>query len=338
METGSVEMSKTDDFPVDMVYLWCDGKDPEFLRRKAEFSEEAVGADEEAVSRVRFFDNEELKYSLRSLEKYAPWIRHVFIVTDRQKPEWLDTENPKVTIVDHSEIMPKELIPCFNSSVIERYIGFIPGLSEHFLYANDDGFFGPKVSKGFFFRDGKPIVRMWYYGRQKNLRTIAQFREYVADNFYGKPIVNAHAAVRAKNHLKDDMPFLEMHHNIDAYVKTDYVNTFLKYKEELDRYVSRFRSTEDIQRVLFGLEMLLNERGELHILEQYHKVRRLFFILKRTPLESYYSDADRKQILILWCLRPMLFCINNSGAKESGNKMERMYLEHRFPKKSSFEK
>ena len=331
-------MGEDNDFPVDIVYLWCDGGNPEFLRRKAEFLEEAVGADEEAVSKKRFYDNEELKYSLRSLERYAPWIRYVFIVTDRQKPAWLDTENSRVTIVDHSEIMPKEIIPCFNSSVIERYIGFIPGLSEHFLYANDDMFFGQKVSKDFFFRDGKPIVRMWYYGGKKNLRTLAQFREYVKGSFFGKSIVNAWELLITKNHLKDDRPFFEMHHNIDAYVKTDYVNTFLKYKEELDRHVSRFRSTEDIQRVLFGLEMLLNERGELHVLEQYHRKRRLPFMLKRSLLESYYSEAGRKQVLILWCLRPMLFCINNSGAKESGNKMERKYLEHRFPKKSSFEK
>ena len=331
-------MCKDNDFPVDMVYLWCDGKDPEFLQRKAAFSEETVGADEEAVSKKRFFDNEELKYSLRSLEKYAPWIRHVFIVTDRQKPAWLNTENPRVTIVDHSEIMPKELIPCFNSSVIERYIGFIPGLSEHFLYGNDDMFFGRKVSKGFFFRDGKPIVRLRYYFENKNLRTIAQFRKCVADDFWGKSVVNAYEMLIMKNRLKDDWPLFYAHHNIDAYTKTDYVNTFLKYRDELNRHIFRFRSVLNVQRVLFSLEMLLNKQGKLQLYEKYTLAKKIFYLSRIKKLESFYAEAKRISMLKLWCICSTLFCINNSGMSEFGNKMEKMYLEHRFPSKSSFEK
>ena len=331
-------MSEYNDFPVDMVYLWCDGKDPEFLRRKAEFSEKIEGAAGDGFSQIRFFDNEELKYSLRSLVKYAPWIRHVFIVTDRQKPAWLDTENPKVTIVDHSEIMPKEIIPCFNSSVIERYIGFIPGLSEHFLYGNDDMFFGEKVSKDFFFRDGKPIVRLRYYHDRRDIRSLAQFREYVENDFWGKTFANAYEMVIAKNWLKDDWPYFELHHNIDAYTKTDFVNAFLKYKDELDRRVSRFRTIFDVQRIFFSLEMLLNKQGELRILKHYTRQLKIFFFLKGIFPESYYLDAKAKSIFVIGCLCPILFCINNSGISEFGNKMERMYLEHRFPKKSSFEK
>ena len=331
-------MSKNDDFPVDIVYLWCDGKDPEFLRRKAEFSEEAERAEEKAVSQIRFFDNEELKYSLRSLEKYAPWIRHVFIVTDRQKPAWLDTENPRVTIVDHSEIMPKELIPCFNSSVIERYIGFIPGLSEHFLYANDDMFFGQKVSKDFFFRGGKPIVRLRHHHIAKNICTLAQFREYVADDFFGKSVANAYEMLITKNRLKDDWQYFELHHNIDAYTKTDFVNVFLKYKDELDRRISRFRTESDVQRIFFGLEMILNKSGELRFFKQDTRWRKISFFLKGESPESYYLAARAKSIFILCFLYPILFCVNNSGMSGFGNKMEQMYLEHKFPKKSSFEK
>ena len=66
METGRAEMSKNEDFPVDMVYLWCDGGDPEFLRRKAKFSEETEGVDMERMYLEHRFPE---KSFLRNKEK-----------------------------------------------------------------------------------------------------------------------------------------------------------------------------------------------------------------------------------------------------------------------------
>ena len=71
--------------PIDMVYIWCDGTDKRFRADKEKYiAQEIKSLDGSAIGEVRFFDNEELKYSLRSLEKNAPWINHVYIVTDRQ--------------------------------------------------------------------------------------------------------------------------------------------------------------------------------------------------------------------------------------------------------------
>lgn len=86
------------------------------------------------------------RYSLRSLEKNAPWINHVYIVTNGQVPEWLDTSNPKVTIVTHKEIFknPKAL-PTFSSPSIEMNLHHIRGLSDYFIYFNDDVFLGSPV-------------------------------------------------------------------------------------------------------------------------------------------------------------------------------------------------
>ena len=39
-----------------------------------------------------FLDFDQLRFSLRSIEQYAPWIRHVFIVTNGQVPDWLNLE------------------------------------------------------------------------------------------------------------------------------------------------------------------------------------------------------------------------------------------------------
>lgn len=121
---GRVIYMINQDDKIDMVYLWCDGNDTAFRRRKQQYLATEDSSEKEnieAVGDMRFFDNEELKYSLRSLELYAPWINHVYIVTDRQVPKWLNTDYEKVTVVDHSEIMPQECIPCFNSDVIEYF-------------------------------------------------------------------------------------------------------------------------------------------------------------------------------------------------------------------------
>lgn len=143
-------MNNTD--KIDMVYLWCDGNDPKFRARKDMYMKQ-FNVTNKTAGEQRFFDNEELKYSLRSLEKYASWINHVYIVTDRQTPKWLNTEYEKVTVVDHSEIMPREIIPVFNSVIIEYFLPHIPNLSEKFLYGNDDTFFGDTVTSEDFFTE-----------------------------------------------------------------------------------------------------------------------------------------------------------------------------------------
>ena len=84
-------------------------------------------------------DNEELRYSLRSLEMYAPWVRHVFIVTNGQIPSWLELDCPRLTLISHEEIYPdKSHLPTFSSPSIESHLHRIPGLADNFLYFNDD--------------------------------------------------------------------------------------------------------------------------------------------------------------------------------------------------------
>ncbi|XP_076069626.1 N-acetylglucosamine-1-phosphotransferase subunits alpha/beta-like isoform X2 [Oratosquilla oratoria] len=101
---------------------------------------------EEEMDPKRFDDNEELRYSLRSLEKFAPWVRRVFIVTNGQIPYWLNLEHPRLTLVTHEEIFTNlSHLPSFSSPAIEVHLHRIPGLSEHFLYLNDDVMFGAEV-------------------------------------------------------------------------------------------------------------------------------------------------------------------------------------------------
>ena len=116
-------------FPIDLVYTWVDGNDPVLQAKRAAYD----GSDQ----RHRYTDHQELRYSLRSINEYLPWINHIYIVTDGQRPEWL-AEHPQVSIVDHTQILAAEYLPTFSSHVIESALHRIPGISEHYIYLNDD--------------------------------------------------------------------------------------------------------------------------------------------------------------------------------------------------------
>ncbi|CAH2277571.1 N-acetylglucosamine-1-phosphotransferase subunits alpha beta isoform X1 [Pelobates cultripes] len=111
---------------------------------------------DEDISASRFEDNEELRYSLRSIEKFAPWVRHIFIVTNGQIPSWLNLDNPRVTIVTHHDIfLNTSHLPTFSSPAIESHIHRIPGLSQKFIYMNDDVMFGTNVWPDDFYSHSK---------------------------------------------------------------------------------------------------------------------------------------------------------------------------------------
>jgi hypothetical protein len=135
---------------VDMVFSWVDGSSSEFQRqRAARMAEYVVGEGDDGPARYRHVD--ELRYALRSVHMYAPWVRRIFIATDSPAPAWL-IDHPRVTIVRSEEFFadPSSL-PTHNSHAVEAQLHRIPGLAEHFLYSNDDMFFGRLVEPELFF-------------------------------------------------------------------------------------------------------------------------------------------------------------------------------------------
>lgn len=139
---------------VDAVYTWVDANDPVW-NSAYQNQLRAAGrpAGESAINLARFTSRDELRYSLRSLEMNLPWIDKIYVVTAGQRPAWLAEEHPRLTVVDHREIFsdPAQCLPTFNSHAIESQLSNIPGLSEHFLYVNDDVFFGRYLHPNTFF-------------------------------------------------------------------------------------------------------------------------------------------------------------------------------------------
>lgn len=140
-------------FDIDMVFSWVDGSSDEFQRERAKRMQAyVVGEGDDSEARFRQID--ELKYALRSVHMHAPWVRRIFIATDSPAPEWL-ADHPQVTIVPAEAMFADpSVLPTHNSHAVEAQLHHIEGLSEHFLYSNDDMFFGRPLKPDVFFSPG----------------------------------------------------------------------------------------------------------------------------------------------------------------------------------------
>ena len=153
LENMFVPLASDVSFPIDMVFSWVDGSSAEFVRERAKrMKAYVVGEGDDSEARFRQIN--ELKYALRSVHMFAPWVRNIYIATDSPAPEWLD-DHPRVRIVRSEEFFSDaSVLPTHNSHAVESQLHHIPGIAEHFLYSNDDMFLGRPVSPELFFSPG----------------------------------------------------------------------------------------------------------------------------------------------------------------------------------------
>jgi hypothetical protein len=335
-------------FPIDLVYLWVDGADPKWLAKR-NAALEAIGKPihNAAVEANRFDDSGELKFSLRSVQKYLPWINHIYIITDDQRPAWLNTENPRISLVDHRDIVPAEFLPTFNASALEMFIHRVPGLAEHFIFANDDMFVGAPLNLDFFFNAASdPIVMMrekWY---AKEMFSPAGGTDLSQrKNLAGTMVRNG---VRLVFDLTGQRYHQFICHAMEPMRKSYLADIFAQHGAKIiPPTATMFRESTNIQRIFFPLYNHAKHRTDL--------VADWRFGTQRVRLSA---EASRWEILwraFLWaspfCRRdyvdvkkdayakitranPALFCVNDSTrfAKNIGD------MEKLFPQKSEFEK
>lgn len=316
-------MNESLNMNIDLVYLWVNGNDPVWQAKR----NACIGAPE-AQSGVnckgRYADNDELKYSLRSIERYAPWIHRIFIVTDNQVPSWLNLSDPRIRIVDHREIMPAACLPCFNSALIEHFLYRIPDLAEHFIYANDDMYLNkPATPATFFAPDGLPIIRL---NRRPFRRWTLLFKEKVMKrklSNYNITIRNSAELVKKKYGIYFNG---KTHHNIDAYLKSEYQHTHEIFRKEIEAtYSNHVRSNNDIQRNIYSYVALAEKRGHLH------------YVSQRTSFRLHIDNEGNFRKLEKY--NPLLFCMNDSEyAQDKDRQRAAEFLKKRFPEKSRFER
>ncbi|WP_326562542.1 stealth conserved region 3 domain-containing protein [Micromonospora sp. NBC_01796] len=139
-------------FPIDAVYTWFDGTDPHWRSRYQAARHRQAPTGTQTADEPHRPDRDDLRHSLRSLHLYAPWLRHIYLVTDGQVPRWLDVRQPGLTVVGHRELFTADaVLPTFNPYAIESVLHLIPGLAEHFLYLGGNVLLGRPVLPGTFF-------------------------------------------------------------------------------------------------------------------------------------------------------------------------------------------
>lgn len=170
---------------IDFVILWVDGADPAWQCEKRKYQSDQT-TENNSVNRYR--DWKLLPYWFRAVERYAPFVNRIHFVTWGHTPSFLNKNAPKLHIVRHDEFIPKEYLPTFSSHAIEMNIHRIPGLSNHFVYFNDDMFMLRPFRPDSFFIDGLPCT----YGGEIPLQLTGNIGTWLHASVNDLGIVNAH--------------------------------------------------------------------------------------------------------------------------------------------------
>jgi|TARA_R100000789_G_scaffold70785_1_gene66519 hypothetical protein len=159
-------MLRNKDFHVDAVITWVNGNDPKHKTKMQHYLDNKNIINNKSL-RMRFDQVNEIEFAVKSILKYAKFVRNIFIVTDNQTPDFLKDKAsasknyPTVSIIDHKIIFKgyEEYLPTFNSLAIETMLYRIPGLADQFIYFNDDVFLANETQVEDFFKNQKPILR-----------------------------------------------------------------------------------------------------------------------------------------------------------------------------------
>jgi len=326
-EIGMVSGGSAEE-PIDAVYLWVDGAAAGFGERMAGCVERPAQG---AAGARRFRDNGELRYSLRSLEMYAPWVRKVYLVTNGEAPGWLNLDCDRVELVPHTTIFPEhDHLPTFNAHAIELHLHRIPGLSERFLYFNDDFFLGRPVTLADFI-DGKGGQTLHFeaHGIPPRGTTEHPLEAYaencvLLDRLYGARRIRpwpAHVPRFFQRNLLRELT--------------------TRLSEQVQATSShRFRTADDL---------LLNLFYSFHLLESPEEQGRHTGVIHRGPGTDYafcmmqeHFPSVLKAFAFIAELHPKFFCVNDdlddAPADHPAFAALRGLLEALFPAPSRFER
>ena len=314
------------DFPVDVVYTWVNGSDPAHAAKRAAYLPRQQDIHPDGLELARFRDNEELRYSLRSLEAFAPWVRKVIILTDKQVPVWLNLDHPKILIADHTDCIPERYLPSFNAQVIEAYLHRIPDLAEHFIYFNDDFMLGRPCRKtDFFTPNGLPVAYVdWRWRRRFGYWWTKT--PHACSYYNTLDLLQRRGVVTDPRFITAHGPYAQIRANVAA--AWDFFQDFIEAFS-----VNTFRGTNEIGMYSHAAPLLMY--GQKRVVprdERYYYVQ-----TRRRDRLAYYSGLARSR---RDGVPPLFFCINDVGDENWGDWRSelRALMETYFPEPSSFER
>lgn len=247
----------------------------------------------------RFNAHEELlKYKFRAIEKWMPWISviHMIVSDPDQVPDWID--QTKVHIVLHKDFIPAEYLPTFNSCAIEMFLHRIPGLSEKFIYANDDMYPNDILKPKFYFpEEGKlkadlHIRKLWHDG------DINQIWAQIPINCLK---LAARDVPEYLSKYVDGEHLYELQHIGKPMLKSINVEVFKRYKSLIEASITRFREAKNYNQYIFTEYALFHGHGVFETFRfKYFQVgidtKKILEALKTTverPRAICCNDSDR---------------------------------------------
>lgn len=246
---------------IDLVFPYVNNNDPVWRAEFNKYTDTEINENKQETS-ARFRANEEmLLYKFRTIEKYMPWIDivHFIVSSESQIPEWLD--RTKVNIVYHSEIIPENKLPVFNSTAIEMYINNIFGLTDKFIYSNDDVYPNNVINPSDFFQNNNVILNLSLQPKKldddpdnvwKDIAynsCILAYNNATSNVMYNKRKINLNKFIYTTKHL--DTPMFR------------WLNLFVynKYKNIINNSVTRFRDQNNFNQYLWPFYAFFHNRG-----------------------------------------------------------------------------
>lgn len=333
---------------IDFVVTWLDSSDPEW-QKQYESYKEAKGD----KGKGRFREMNIFQFWFRAVEKYAPWVHKVFLITNGTFPTWINQNNPKLVLVKHEDYIPKEYLPTFNSCTIELFMHRIKGLSEHFVYFNDDMMLNGPINSDYYFKNGLPC--------DNNKETCFNVPIYTHSDRFGISmsmlsdigIVNAYFN-RWKTVCQSPRRWFGLHlgikglimsiilmkqrlfvgfsnyHTEQAYLKSTFVDVWEKEPDFLQSSCTRFRE-----------EVIANP----YLFRYWQFAKNLFYPHKRRFATFHLFNKESIDNLREALFNPQIasICLNDSSLfpEEDFNVIDKQIiemLEQKYPDKSSFEK
>lgn len=303
-------------FPIDVVVTWVDSSDQAWSEKRDKYKHLATGLHQDAASNARFQSRDELRYCLRSVYYFAKFVRNIYLVTDDQAPRWLDLTDQRIKIIPHKEIFPDNSdLPVFNSHAIEANLHRIEGLSENFIYLNDDVFLWNKCRPTDFFdySGGANIEFEKFpniYG--ESLASVPAWRTSAIN--VNKLMIERFGAAIYKPHLH--IPF-SMKRSVMEQIWSEFPDAMKKVSK------SRFRSHEDISPASFFYPTFAYLTGAARVGSTKSIRTSLGRADFRKIIENAIQDPDMK-----------FLCINDDDSK-TANQNDSSYRELMAQKFSS---
>lgn len=270
----------------------------------------------------RFRNNDELKYCLRSIDKYINFYNKIYIVINHEPPLWLNINNSKLIIIDHKNIPGlNEHLPTFSSMAIECNLHKIPGLTNEFIYFNDDVFINKKINKSLF-KKGK--INIYTTNRQ---------------TLKGK---NNQKYCGHKNSWINANKLLDKHYKRENRCSIKHIPHFIN-KNEMFVLENKFKNlflltTKNKFRNINNISPLCSILQYHYLYKNIGKKVKIDNLNKLISINDNYKN-NLKKLRELDITNPKIFCIEDDIYKNNPLNINliKSYLEKKYPKKSQFE-